>query len=89
MATIQEPEPELYKMSYTQILATKNKIEKMVSQGIDDELFSILMRLKSHVMVCEDYIRDTEVRRIEALSSLEEIISYIEDSEKKEMAIYV
>ena len=89
LATLQDPEPELYKMSYTQILATKNKIEKIVSQGVDDELFSTLMRLKSHVMVCEDWIRYTEVRQIEALCSLEEIVSYIDESEKKEMALYV
>ena len=89
LAALQDPEPELYKMSYTKILAIKNKIEKIVSQGVDDEMFSILMRLKSHVMICEGWIRYTEVRRIEALASVEEVISYIEEAEKKEMVVYV
>jgi hypothetical protein len=40
------------------------------------------MKLKSHIMVCEDCIRYTEVRRIEELSSLDEIISYIEKTEQ-------
>ena len=89
LATIPDPETELYKMSYTQILELKRMIEKVVSEQEDDELFSILMRLKSHVMVCEDWIRYNEVRRIEKLSSLDEIIAYLAEAEKKERVIYV
>ncbi len=90
LAKLQDPEPELYKMSYTQILAIKNKIEQVIYQKNGEELFSILMRLKSHVMVCEDWIRYTEVRRIEELSSLEEIVSYIAEAERtEEMTICV
>ena len=66
-------------MSYDDISALKEKIEKVIYQ--DDRLFSILMRLKSHIMVCEDWIRYTEVRKIEELTSLAEIVSYIEKAE--------
>ncbi len=82
LATVQDPEPELYKMSYADISAIKDTIEKIIHQEKDDRLFSILMKLKSHIMVCEDCIRYTEVRRIEELSSLDEIISYIEKTEQ-------
>jgi hypothetical protein len=69
LAKIRDPEPELYKMSYADISAIKEKIEKIIHQEKDDRLFSILMRLKSHVMICEDYIRCMEVRRIEKIKS--------------------
>jgi len=82
LAKIQDPEPELYKMSYANILAIKDKIEKVIHEEKDDRFFSILMRLKSHVMIAEDGIRYKEVRRIEKLVSLEEIVSYIEKSER-------
>jgi len=78
LAKIQDPETELYKMSYGDISAIKDKIEKVIHEEKDDRLFSILMRLKSHVMICEDWIRYTEVRKIEELASLAEIVSYIE-----------
>ena len=82
LAKIQDPEPELYKMSYADISAIKEKIEKITHQEKNDRLFSILMRLKSHVMICEDYIRFMEVRKIEKVTSLDEILVYIEDAEK-------
>ena len=82
LAKMQDPEPELYKMAYGDILAIKEKIETAIRIEKDDRLFSILMKLKSHIMVCEDCIRYTEVRRIEELSSLDEIISYIEKTEQ-------
>jgi len=76
------PEPELYKMSYGEIIIIKDKIERLVHEEKDDKLFSILMKLKSRVMIYEDQIRYTEVRKIEKLASLEEIVSYIERSER-------
>jgi len=82
LAKIQDPEPELYKMAYGDILGIKEKIETVIQIEKDDRLFSILMKLKSHVLVCEDCIRYTEVRRIEKLSSLDEIVSYIEKTEQ-------
>jgi hypothetical protein len=82
LAKMQDPEPELYKMAYGDILAIKEKIETAIRIEKDDRLFSILMKLKSHVMVCEDWIRYTEVRKIEKLSSLDEIVSYIEKTEQ-------
>ncbi len=80
LAKIQDPEPELYKMSYGDISAIKEKIEKVIHE--DDQFFSILMRLKSHVMICEDWIRSQEVRKIEKLASMQEILSYVEETEK-------
>ncbi len=82
LAKIQDPDPELYKMSYGDILAIKDKIEKVIHEEKDDRFSSILVRLKSHVIIAEDSIRYNEVRRIEKLASLEEIVSYIEKSEK-------
>ncbi len=82
LAKMQDPEPELYKMAYGDILAIKEKMETVIRIEKDDRLFSILMKLKSHVMVCEDWIRYTEVRKIEKLSSLDEIVSYIEKTEQ-------
>jgi len=82
LAKMQDPEPELYKLTYGDILAIKDKIETVIRIEKDDRLFSILMKLKSHIMVCEDWIRYTEVRRIEELSSLDEIVSYIEKTER-------
>ena len=77
-----ELETELYKMSYADISAIKEGIEKVIHLTKDDRLFSILMRLKSHVMVCEDWIRYHEVRKIEKFSSLDEIVSYVQEIEK-------
>ena len=82
LAKIQDPKPELYKMSYTDILAIKDKIEKIIHEQKDERFSSILMRLKSHVMIDEDSIRYNEVRRIEKLTSLREIVSYIEKTER-------
>ena len=62
LAKLQDPEPELYKMSYSQIQEIKNKIEQVIYEKNGEELFSILMRLKSHLMVCEDWIRKMGVR---------------------------
>ena len=82
LAKMQDPEPELYKMTYGDILAIKEKIETVIRIEKDDRLISILMKLKSHVMNCEDCIRYTEVRRIDELSNLDEIISYIAKTEQ-------
>lgn len=83
LAKIQDPKPELYAMSYGDISAIKDKIEKIIHEEEDDRFSSsILMRLKSHVIIAEDRIRYNEVRRIEKIASLEEIVSYIEKSER-------
>jgi hypothetical protein len=83
LAQIQDPESELYKMSYADISAIKDGIEKVINQTKDDRVFSILMRLKSHVMICEDWIRYHEVRKIERFSSLDYIASYVKELEKQ------
>jgi len=82
LAKIQDPESELYKMSYADISAIKEKIEKIIHQEKDEKLFSSLMRLKSHVKTCESHIRFMEVRKIEKFTSLDEIFRYVEAAEK-------
>ena len=68
-AKIQDIEPELYKLSACEISEIKETIEKVIDQKKDDYIFSILMRLKSHVMVCEDWICLQEKRRMQCLCS--------------------
>ncbi len=82
LAKIQDLEPELYKMSYDDISAIKDKIEKVIHEEKDYKIFSILMRLKPHVMICEDWIRYQEVRKIEKFICLEEILIYLEETKK-------
>jgi len=82
LGKIQDPKPELYAMSCGDISAIKDKIEKIIHEEEDDRFSSVLMRLKSHVIIAEDSIRYNEVRRIEKLASLREIVSYIEKSER-------
>ena len=90
LAKIQDPKLELYKMSYVDILAIKDKIEKAIHEQKDEKFSYVLTGLKSHVIIAEDSVRYNEVRRIEKLASLEEIASYIEKSERleKKVAIY-
>ena len=80
LAKIQDPEPELYKMSYADISAIKEKIEKIIWK--EDSFFSILKRLRTHVMICEERLRYQEVRKIEGFTSMEEILSYVDQAEK-------
>lgn len=82
LAQTEDLETKLYKMSYADISAIKESIEKIILLTKDDRLFSILMRLKSHVKACEDWIRYHEVRKIEKFSSLDEIVSYVREIEK-------
>ena len=82
LAQTDKIETELYKMSYADISAIKEGIENLIHLTKDDRMFSILMRLKSHVMVCEDWIRYHEVRKIEKFSSLDDIVSYVKEIEK-------
>ena len=82
LASSQDPKPDLYKMPYVGILSIKDKIEKIIHEKKDNRFSSILMKLKSNVMTCEEQMRYNEVRKIEKLATLEEIASYIEKSEK-------
>ena len=82
LASSEDPKPELYKMSYVGILLVKDKIEKVIHEKKDNRFSSILMKLQSNVMTCEEEMCYNEVRKIEKLASLDEIASYIEKSEK-------
>ena len=90
LAKKQNPELELHKMSYVDILGIKKEIEQLTHATKDYKLSSILIKLKSHVEIAEDKICYTEVRKIEKLGSLEEIVAYIEKIERSErVPIYV
>jgi len=62
LAKMQDPEPELYKMSYSGLEWIKEKIDEIIHEENDDQLFSILMRLKSHIMVVEDWVLEQEIK---------------------------
>ena len=64
---MRDPETELYEMSYYEIEDMKRKIVELVLSENDDGLFSILMRLKSHIMIVEDFVRVRELKRAEKL----------------------
>jgi len=76
LAKLQDPEPELYKMPYSGLEWIKEKIDEIVHEENDDELFSILMRLKSHIMVAEDWVREQEIKEEEKLPTFFSITSY-------------
>jgi len=76
LGKMRDPESELYKMSYWEIEMIKERIEELVHAENDDNLFSILMRLKSHIMLVEDWIREQEIKKTEKLSAFQQITSY-------------
>lgn len=80
LAKLQDPEAELYKMTYWDIRKIKDKIEKLAHIGNDDKLFSILMKLKSHIMLTEDWIREEEVSKIKKYSTIAEFVCFINKS---------
>ena len=80
LAKMQDPESELYKMTYWDIRKIKDKIEKLVHTENDDRLFSILMKLKSHIMITEDWIREQEISKMKKHSTIEEFTNYINKS---------
>ena len=83
-----DPQSILEKMSYAEITALKEELEKTISLVHDSRLSSILLEFKDHVVICEKQLRQKELERIKSLSTLDEIISYIAEIEKKEMIIY-
>ena len=85
LAKMQDPEPELYKMSYGQIERIKEKIEQLVNDENDDSLFSILMRLKSHIMIVEDWVRDQDINKAEKLYTIQQVSSYTQNQIGRDM----
>jgi len=76
LAKIQDLEPELYKMPYSGLEWIKEKIDEIIHEENDDQLFSILMRLKSHIMVVEDWVLEQEIKETKKLSTFLPITSY-------------
>ena len=87
LAQIHDPRSELNKMSYGDISAVYDKLEKTLPLVKDCRLFSILLELKHHILACEKTIRQKELEKIENLGSLQEIISYIKEVEKSEQVM--
>jgi len=87
LAQVQDPRSELNKMSYGDISAVNEKLEKTLPLVKDCRLFSILLELKHQILICEKTIRQKELEKIENLGSLQEIISYIKEAEKSERVI--
>ncbi len=73
---MRDPETELYEMSFYEIEFIKRKIVELVLSENDDELFSTLMRLKSHIMIVEDFVREKEFEKAEKLCVVPKITCY-------------
>jgi hypothetical protein len=87
LAQVQNPKTELDKMSYAEISAIEEKLEKIIHLTRDCRLFSILLEFKHNLVIYEESKRQRELEKIKELSSLEEILSYVEHTEKSERVI--
>ena len=76
LAKMHDPEPVLYEIPYSGLEWMKEKIFELVQVENDDQLYSILMRLMSHIMVVEDYVRAKETKKAEILYKIPTITSY-------------
>lgn len=55
------PEGELYKMTGGEIDILNERIHKIVNENIEDKkLFSNMMRLKSHLTLAEEHVKERE-----------------------------
>ena len=89
LAQIPKPQEDLLKMSFAEISAIIERLDKTIHLVKDCKVFSILLEFKHNVVICEKQLRQKELKKIKELSSLEEIVSYIAKIEKTEMKIYV
>ena len=76
MGKMRDPETELYEMSSYEIEFIKRKIVELVFSENDDALFSTLMRLRSHIMIVEDYVREKELKKVEKLCIVPNVTCY-------------
>ena len=76
-AKMQDPESELYKMCYWDVRKIQEKIKKLVYSENDDKLFSILMKLQSHIMIAEDWIREQDIKKTQKHETVDECVCYI------------
>lgn len=89
LAQVPNIQEELLKMSYAEISAIIERLDKTIHLVKDRKVFSILLEFKRNVVICEKQLRQKELEKIKELSSLEEIVSYIAQTERMEMKIYV
>jgi len=89
LAQVPNIQEELLKMSYAEISAIIERLDKTIHLVKDRKVFSILLEFKHNVVICEKQLRQKELEKIKELSSLEEIVSYIAQTERMEMKIYV
>lgn len=89
LAQVPSPQEKLLKMSYSEISAIIERLDKTIHLVKDCKVFSILLEFKHNVVICEKQLRQKELEKIKELSSLEEIVSYIAQTERMEMKIYV
>ena len=80
LAKMYDPESELYTFSYWELRKIQDKIKKLVYTENDDKLFSVLMKLQSHIMITEDWIRDQEIKKTQYHENIEEFVSYLNKS---------
>ena len=80
LAKMQDPEPELYKISFWDLKKLEEQIKKLVQVKQDDKLFSILMKLQSHIMIVQDWVREQEIKKTQKHESLEEFVCYLNKS---------
>ena len=76
LAKMQDPEPELYEIPYSGLEWIKEKIYELVLVENDDQFYSIMMRLMSHIMIVEDWVRAQEIKKTEILCEIPPITSY-------------
>ena len=80
LAKMQDPEPELYKISFWDLKKLEDQIKKLVLVKQDDRLFSILMKLQSHIMIAQDWVREQEIKKTQKHETLEEFVCYLNKS---------
>ena len=80
LAKMQDPEPHLYTFSYWDLRRIQEKIKKLVYTERDDKLFSILMKLLSHIMIVEDWVREQDIKKTQKHASIGECVCYINKS---------
>ena len=80
LAKIQDPEPVLYTFSYWDLRKIQDMIKKLIYSEKDDKLFSTLMKLQSHIMIAEDWVREQDIKITQKHESVGECVCYINKS---------
>ena len=80
LAKMQNPEPELYTFSYWDLRKIQDMIKKLVYSENDDKLFSTLMKLQSHIMIVEDWVKKHDIKKTQTHETVDECVCYINKS---------